>query len=86
MLAIAAVKRHMLVEVEDSRRVDQRRYEKRRRTAASVIAQARRRETRDFRLRRRAVHAAALLVCAQARKRPRPIRIARRNLANQIEK
>ena len=78
--------RHLFVEIEDVRRVDQRGDEHRRRPAAAMIAQARAANARDFRLRRGRVRPLGVFVSAQPGKRvARQLGIALRGLAHQLE-
>ena len=86
--AIAPVKRNLLVEIEDSRRIDQRGDEHRRRSFAAVIAQGMRRERARFPASAAAARAAAR--CSYARSPASAsrgkLRIAFRHLPYQFEK
>jgi hypothetical protein len=74
------------VEVEDPRRIDQRRDEDRRRSAAAMVAQACAANARDFRLRRLALRPLGNFVSTQAGKRvPGQSSVIGGRLANKIE-
>jgi len=78
--------RDLRIEIEDVRRIDQRRHEHRRRTVAAMIAQAGAGNARDFRLRRRRGSAWRALIGFQpGKRRSRQLGVAFRHLAHELE-